>query len=250
MNINLGVQSFLVGAVCAALVIAISLWVSEQRTRKATRLKRKIPARWPLRPRTIANTQERIVWTWMCQTFADHAVMVKIPVTRFMFPSTPEEGHAWYDLLTNAYCTFTVVDAQGKVMGCVDVVNPLTNDKRGQKLKRSLLTTCGVGYLLIDPSFLPEGAKIRTEFLGADEQHRRSDEASKFAAASLASGHLRAALQKQRQTRTTGPAPLSPDADSHSQALSQFGSDNSQTDYSVQKSSFLMPLDSRKIGLD
>ena len=249
MSIGLSVQSFVVGAVCMALAVAIALLVAEQRARKATRLKRKIPLRWPLSPRTIANTRERIVWVWMCQTFDDHAVMVKMPVTRFMFPTTPEQGQTWYQLLTNAYCTFTVVDAGGRVIGCVDVTDPSTYDKRSQNLKRSLLSTCGIGYAVVDSTFLPEGAKIRAEFIGAQDQHRRSSATRRTAAATEASDQLRSSLHKQRQTRTTGPAPLSSDADSESELPSHLSTGSGQLGYSWQKNSFLMPIDSRKIDL-
>ena len=249
MSIGLNIESFLIGVGCAAFAIAMAMRIAEQKATKANRLKRKIPLKWPMSPRRIANTRERIVWVWMCQTFDDHAVMVKMPVTRFMFPNTPEQGQTWYQMLTNAYCTFTVVDAGGRVVGCVDVANPVANDIRSQNLKRSLLHTCGLGYVVVDATFLPNSEKFRAEFMGSLDQHRRSNASNRPVAASKASEQLRASLHKRRQTRATGPAPLSSDPDSDSILPSHLSTGGGQIGYGWQKNSFLMPLDSRKIEL-
>ena len=232
------------------MAIAAVLLIARQQERQATRLKRKIPLRWPLSPRKIANTRERIVWAWICQTFDDYAIMIKMPVTRFVFPSTPEQGQTWYQILTNVYCTFTVVDAGGRVVGCVDVMNPQANDQRSYKLKRSLLGSCGVAYAVVDSTFLPESAKIRADFIGHQDQHQRLNDARKTAAATEAANQLRSSLYKQRQTRATGSAPLSPDADLDSQLPSHLTTGSGQLGQDWQKNSFLMPLDSRRIDLE
>ena len=251
MSIGYNFQSFIfgVGGIVVVAAVAFAFMVAEQKAAKAAGRKHKIPVKWPMSPRRIANTQERIVWGWMRQTFDDHAVMVKMPVTRFMFPNTPEQGQLWYRMLSNAYCTFTVVDAGGQVIGCVDIANALANDIQSQNLKRSLLSACGLRYVVVDPRLLPDSAKVRAEFIGAHDHHRRSAAGAGPVAANKASEQLRASLHRLRQTRPTGPAPLSADAYLDSELPSHLSTGSGQVGYSWQKNSFLMPLDSRKIEL-
>jgi hypothetical protein len=82
------------------------------------------PARWPLNPRVIVNSEERRVWRWLCRAFVDHHIMVKIPVTRFTMPRSPDNSVHWFNLLNGAYCTFTVCTPEGRAVGCVDVPGP------------------------------------------------------------------------------------------------------------------------------
>jgi hypothetical protein len=217
---------------------------------RVARMKRKIPKRWPLVPRVVTNTHERLAWIWVKAAFFDHAVMVKMPVTRFTLPRNQEQAQHWYQLLSNAYCTFTVVDGSGRVVGCIDVANPQRNSKRSQILKQSLLEQCGIGYRVIDADQPPEAQEIRIEFMGdmalqARASHKRTD-----SQVDVVSHQLRASLHRQRRTRHSDTAPLSED----SRLQSEFPSDHTDVDshilHSWQGNSFLSPLDSRKAELN
>jgi hypothetical protein len=250
MSVFSSFHSIAIGCLAALLGAGVGVWGHQAWMKRVARLKRRVPQRWPLVPRAVANTQERVAWLWMTRAFFDHAVMIKMPITRFTLPQTLEQGHQWYQLLSNAYCTFTVVDAGGRVIGCVDVASPLTNSKKSQILKQSLLDQCGIGYIVVDPTFLPETAEVRAEFLGVQAERHRAEHANGRAAVSAASDQLRASLHKQRQTRPSDRAPLSAESPSISKLPSELTTDDSHILHSWQNNSFLMPLDSRKAGLN
>jgi hypothetical protein len=63
------------------------------------------PKRWPLSARVPANTEERKAWRWLTQSFPDHYVMIKFPVTRFTLPRKRENGMHWHELLSSVYWT-------------------------------------------------------------------------------------------------------------------------------------------------
>ena len=101
-----------IGAVAGVLLFA---W----RARVIDRNSKRIPKRWPLHSRVMANTEECRVWGWLGRVFYDHHIMIKTPVTRFTVPQSREQGQNWYQLLSGVYCTFTVCSADGRVVGCV-----------------------------------------------------------------------------------------------------------------------------------
>ena len=250
MTIFTGTQSLMIAVVGVGFGILIGVLLHAWWSRRVTRLKRRIPKYWPLVPRAITNSQERLAWLWISRTFFDHSVMIKMPVSRFTLPKTREQGQHWYQLLSNAYCTFTVVDAFGHVVGCVDVNSPMRNLKRSQNLKRSLLDQCGIAYVILETSKLPDTAKIRSEFLGEQILQHRANHLKSVHEMNMASDHLRASLERQRQTRQSDLAPLS----SHIADQSDFSSDAHVSDSHIlrnwQGNSFISPLDSRRAGLD
>ncbi|UUZ75195.1 DUF2726 domain-containing protein [Polaromonas sp. P1(28)-13] len=128
--------------------------------------RRRIPRHWPLSQRLVANSEERKVWGWLAPAFSEHSVMIKMPVTRFTLPITKKHGQHWYELLSALYCTFTVVTADGQVIGCVDVSGQLRLAKKNRILKETLLNQCGIAYIAVDSTHLPSVQDIRTEFLG------------------------------------------------------------------------------------
>ena len=219
-------------------------------TRRVARMKRRIPKRWPLVARPVLSSQERLAWLWLTRAFFDHSVMIKMPVTRFTLPRTQEQGQHWYQLLSNAYCTFTVVDALGRVVGCVDVASPMRNSKRSQILKQSLLDHCGIGYVVIDTSYLPDAAEIRAEFLGERASQQRANNAKDAREVGAASEQLRASLQRQRETRRSDFSPLSRDSAGHSELKSALQGSDRHIPHSWRGNSFLFPLDSRKAELN
>lgn len=223
-------------------------WHAWQSRRETIRRKR-IPRLWPLIPRLVINSQERMAWRWLTRVFFDHSVMIKMPVTRFTLPKTQEQGQHWYQLLTNAYSTFTLVNLEGQVVGCIDVANPLRNSKRSQILKHSLLAQCGIGYVVINSPDFPDASEIRAKFFGEIASQQRADFAKNEYKVSAASDQLRASLKRQRTTRNSDLAPLAAD----SSGISEYASDLNEADshilHSWQGNSFLSPLDSRKGGL-
>ena len=232
-----------VGA-CAGFLL--NLWWR----RRTARARLRIPRHWPLVSRTVTNSQERLAWLWICRAFFDHSVMIKMPVTRFTLPKSKEQGQHWYHLLSSAYCTFTIVDALGHVVGCVDVSDPLRNAKRSRILKQSLLDQCGIGYVVIDSSQLPDAAEIRAEFLGERASQHRANSAKNAREVNAVSEQLRASLKRQRKTRHSDMAPLSEHSTGPSEFPSQLQGSDSYILHSWQSNSFLSPLDSRKADLN
>lgn len=229
--------------------------------RRRARLRRQAPKKWPLSPRAIINSDERKVWRWLELAFVDYSVMVKMPVTRFSIPNSAEQGLRWYELLSSLYCTFTVVRADGRVMGCVDLPSRSGRPSKGQRMKASMLAQCGISYFILQPGTEPTVTQIRFKFLG--EIASAMPQGNYQAAAVLAaSSSLRSSITRSRQQRATdsSPAPLSPS--SSSSLSSQTANDSTlgpDSDYAGaassgfnaqwQDNSFIMPLDSRKAGL-
>ena len=249
MSSIVNIQGLFFVAVCAAAAIAAALMLKRWHAGRAARLKRKTLPRWPLTSRAVTSTKQRIAWHWMTQTFFDHAVMIKLPVTRFLLPQTLQQGRSWYELLGNVYCTFTLVDAAGNVVGCVDVASALANTKRAQSFKRSLLSECAIAYAVIDPQFLPDAVEIRADFLGACANERPPPKARAGVAVNAASEQLRASLMKQRLIRNSDRMPLSPAAELHGQLPPGVEGDDTHGAYGWQHRPFLMPVDSRTVRL-
>ncbi len=132
--------------------------------------KLRLPARWLLNARGLVTTEELDVWKWLRQAFSDHVVMVKVPVMRFTVPSTKDQPtnkkQHWHELLNGVYCTFTVSNLDGKVVGCVDVPGKRGLPRAQREMKESLLQECGIGYTTVRGNSLPAGSAMRTAFLG------------------------------------------------------------------------------------
>jgi hypothetical protein len=143
--------------------------------RRQRRAQRRIPARWPLKARPLLNSTERALWTWLVRVFADQKLFVKLPVTRFTAPDSSTQARHWYKLLNGVYCTFTVCRSDGRVVGCVDVLNPAVLSLSNQSLKHSLLSQCGIRYWVVDPVNLPHATQLRSNFLGEDAAHIDTD---------------------------------------------------------------------------
>lgn len=122
----------LVGVLASAVggAITYAWWV-----RRAARLRRRAPKHWPLSPRVVTNIEERKIWRWLNLAFLDHSVMIKMPVTRFTMPNSRKHGLHWYELLSGLYCTFTIVRADGHVIGCVDLAGRFADPSRAQRMK-------------------------------------------------------------------------------------------------------------------
>lgn len=248
---NLTVWMLTLVAAAAGAVVGALLWA--WLTGRSARRRKMIPKRWPLNPRVLANTEERKVWRWLTQSFSDHYVMIKIPVTRFTLPRTKEQGLHWYKLLSGVYCTLTVCRSDGRVIGCVDVLGPSGLPRSNRHLKQSLLSQCGIAYWVLAPDGLPTTEEIRTEFLGeaaaeAGAPERERDEA-RVNAARL---NLSAAIERQRRSRIS--VPLTPTTganagltlESQAAADSRLGNASGFSSGWQYENSFIAPLDSRR----
>ncbi|MBC7917329.1 MAG: DUF2726 domain-containing protein [Rhodoferax sp.] len=231
---------FLVGALSG---IAIGGGLVYWRQKFALREQRRIPREWPLKLRLLVNSRERRVWIWLTKVMFDQQVLIKLPVTRFTTPAVPTEANHWYKILNGLYCSFTVCDADGRVIGCVDVPGPQGLSMSNQTLKHTLLAQCGVRYWVVDPDNLPHLAQIRTAFLGehAVKGVGRDDLEMRFR---NVRENLQAAVTRQRAQTNSG------EKSSGFARLDAAMSQSSDTPESRLPSgwdhnSFITPLDSR-----
>ena len=246
------------GALGVAFVGALScVW----RTRRML-VRQSIPANWPMAGHRLVSVEECQVWHWMCKSFPEHQVNLKIPVTRFTRPTDREQGSGLYKLLNGVYCTFTVCTPDGYVVGCADVLGVNGLASKNRQLKQAVLAQCGIAYCVLRPFSLPSTAAIRSELLGEkstlepvcapsapaipsksrEERHREFEE-SLMAEARL---KLSAALSRQRRIRDSDFALLTPtlcvQASVHAGQNSFEGSDANLLP-GWQRNSFLAPLE-------
>lgn len=233
-----GMTSWIVAAATALAGLAVGVAAHAWWAMRVTQSRRRIPAYWPLSLRAVANSEERRVWRWLSRAFFDHHIMIKMPVTRFTLPRDKDGGTQWYELLNSAYCTFTICNAEGRVVGCVDVPGHTGISKSTRVLKQSLLDQCGVGYWVVTSSSLPSLKDIRTEFLG--EQLGALEPRPAAPELANAQGSLRATLERQRTGRVVQFDPMATDS-------GHFGRSNPQEEFDPagEPNSFLAPLDSR-----
>ena len=217
-------------------LLGFALYLSERRREareRSTEKPRRMPKQWPLNPRPLANSAERQVWHWLRETFPDHQVIPKLPLTRFTLPRDPEQGREWFEMLSTAYCSFTICANDGQVVGCVDVTGPRGLSRGNRHLKHTLLGQCGIGYWVLSSDALPRAESLRTEFLGAGEAmmlaHRTQP-----ADLDVVRSHLHQALDRGREQRFGA----------HPEAAS-----DSDVTHWPQADSFLGTLDSRRASL-
>ena len=240
----------LIACVCIAFLTGAMVYAWAARS--LARQRRQAPKKWPLTPRAIINSGERKVWRWLELAFVDYSVMVKLPVTRFSIPNSAEQGLRWYELLSSLYCTFTVVRADGRVMGCVDLPSRAGRPSQGQRMKASMLAQCGIPYFILHSGTEPTVLQIRFKFLGeiASAMPQGNYQA---AAIQAASSSLRSSVTRSRQLRDTesSPAPLAATSPESARGPDSDYSGVASTGFNAQwqDNSFIMPLDSRKAGL-
>jgi hypothetical protein len=214
--------------------------------RRVAKQRKRIPKHWPLDPRRMVSSAECLVWHWLNRVFVDHHVMIKTPVTRFTLPSDKENGAHWYQLLSGVYCTFTICASDGHVVGCVDVLGPRGISRGNRQLKLTLLSQCGIAYLVVGPNKLPALTEIRTEFLGdrALAPRRNGGRDDKIA---ITAQKLRTAVHRRRDQRHSDIGRLEPDSGSSSGSGPESLLPDSEFHLGPwqQADSFIAPLDSR-----
>lgn len=222
-------------------IAGVSLYlVQRSRTQARSPARRRLPQQWPLNPRPLANTAERRVWHWLEQVFPGHHIMVKIPVTRFTSPREPGIAHEWFGMLSGAYCTFTICDAQAVVIGCVDVLGPRGLSRGNRQLKQTLLAQCGIGYWVLVPDSLPAPDALRTDFLGSYAGDSRPPHPTEQDRLEEAAMQLHEALDRNRSHRQRQVLGAAGDEDALASA--------EHTPW-PQPDSFLGSLDSRRAPL-
>lgn len=240
-----GYTGWMIVAGLMAVSGALGAYAYAARLKKQELAKRRIPRKWPLMVRAMVNSRERLVWRWILRAFQDHHVMVKLPVTRFTMPQVREEGQHWFQILSGVYCTFTICNAEGQVVGCVDVPGPQGLSLSNQTLKHTLLSQCNIRYWVVDPEHLPSLSTIRAAFLGEQavlkEELERVRTETEF---NQTRANLKAALSRQRGHQPSASefarldAILSADPHSHDAYESQLST-------TWKHDSFVAPLDSR-----
>lgn len=226
--VYIALACFAMGALAAT---AIWHW----RARSAHRAARRIPKEWPLKARPLVNSKERRVWLWLSKVMFDQQILIKLPVTRFTAPARAQEAEQWFKLLNGVYCTFTVCDMDGRVIGCVDVPGKRGLSMGNQGLKHSLLSQCNIQYWVVEPDNLPHLTQIRAAFLGEESLHAQGGDAALLnEKLRNVDSTLQAAVSKQRSQKSSA---FSGDAG----APSTHGTLPSNWEVN----SFLVPLDSR-----
>lgn len=214
------------------------------RARRAATARRCMPKQWRLHARSIVNSQEAKVWGWLVQTFPQHHVMVKLPLTRFTLPHQGEDSARLYELLTGVYCTFAICRDDGRVVGCVDVPGARGMSQSNRQIKDALLSQCGMAYRVLVPSALPRAQAIRAAFLGAEAVPSGGSNLEPEGV-SAAEQKLRAAVTLRRLDRPAASGGPSEDPGDARAALERrFMSSGWQ-----QADSFVAPLDSRPVEL-
>lgn len=226
---------FLAGLVLGATLL---YWRNQLHAREL----RRIPKVWPLKARTLVNSGEKRVWVWLVKVMFDHQVLVKLPVTRFTTPSNQQEAAHWYKLLNGVYCTFTVCDIDGHVIGCIDVLGPKGLSMGNQSLKHTLLSQCGICYFVVDPANLPQLTQIRTAFLG--EQSISGTPPSQLEERiKNVSENLHAVVTRQRHSKNNQYERQ------HAGLENRHDVSDSHLASGWEQNSFLTPLDSRSAPL-
>ena len=225
------VIAFLVGL---GLGAALLYWYNRSQQQR----NRRIPPEWPLRLRSLVNNREKQVWVWLNKVMFDQQILVKLPVTRFTAPAPHANAAHWYHLLNGVYCSFTVCDLEGQVIGCIDVPGPRGLSMSNQTLKHNLLSHCGIHYLVVDPANLPHLIQIRTAFLGehAARGLGNSQLESQFKDVSQT---LHAIVDRKRHDKSSALAQL----DAALPNTSEYAESHLAPGW--EQNSFVTPLDSR-----
>lgn len=207
---NSSLQWTLVLALLAGMALGAAwLYVRERQARRSRRL----PQQLPVRPRPILSRAERRVWIWLRDVFPQHHLMVKMPLTRFTMPRQPEDARTWFPKLGTLYCTFTLCDDRGRVIGCVDVMGERRLPRGNRQLKQLLMSQCHIGYCALTPEALPDPWSLRAEFLGVAEAELPLGSVSDWSELETARQQLEEVLDRNRsfrRSRQTGHAPLDP----------------------------------------
>lgn len=222
---------------------ALGVVFESNRRAKQARAQRHLPRNAAITARPMVNSRERRVWRWLSRLFGDHYVMVKVPVTRFTLPVGDDSRDQWFALLADVYCTFTVVNVEGKVLGCVDVAVPGGLSKSNLQVKRFVFTRCNVPHWVVDPDQLPKDQDIFNAFIPMSSDAENLN-ASVVNPSEIQKAHaeLKAAVNRSRKAKDDSSSARDRAGDESVFADTDLGAD-------WAPDSFNGPLDSRAADL-
>ena len=234
-RVNYTIIAFIAGV---ALGASLLTWHS----RRTQRQRRRIPKHWPLHVRNLVNHREKQVWLWLSKVMFDQQILVKLPVTRCTTPDANSDAAAWYQLLNGVYCTFTLCNSEGQVIGCIDVPGPGGLSISNQTLKHTLLAHCSLHYWVVDPANLPHLIQIRTAFLGEHAARGGTTDSQLASRLRNVRDNLHATVDRQRQNKSAALANVAPRSNASVHAESELSN-------GWEQNSFVTPLDSRSAEL-
>jgi hypothetical protein len=105
-------MTWLVIAAALLLLVGVAYWWRNR--------PQKLPDAWPLTTRKVFTKQEHEAYALMRNAFPDQAVLVKLPLSRFLQLTDTKNMKYWFGLLTPLYVTFAVCRVDGKVLSAID----------------------------------------------------------------------------------------------------------------------------------
>ena len=114
-----------------------------------------LPREWHLTLRPVFTAQERRMFAQLVEAFPQHAVLVKLPLTRFTQPSEPARVKYWHDLIASLHVTFAICTPGGRVIAAIDIEGPRGGSRRASAIKAGVLRACRVRYLCFMVDDLP-----------------------------------------------------------------------------------------------
>jgi Protein of unknown function (DUF2726) len=148
-------------ALVTVLLAALGLWLWWRNRPN------KLPDVWPLTLRKVFTLQEQQAFNLLRSAFPEHAILVKLQVSRFVQLTDKRNMKYWFGLLTPLYVTFAVSRTDGKMLAAIDIDSPQNPGSRsGYTLKRRAFDACKLMYLRYDFGSLPTMRALRTSVLG------------------------------------------------------------------------------------
>ena len=163
--LNMTSSYFFIG-ICICLgslglgAVAYERWLS-----RVIAWRKKLAHGHPLRRVALSNKDELQVWRWLEEVFPDQHVLLRMPLTSFTEPNNLEGDAHWQALLSSVSFACVVCNAQGMVLGCVDVLDRGEVLNRKHAFKRELLGRASIAYWIVENRTRPDTAMLRKQFL-------------------------------------------------------------------------------------
>ena len=185
----MNVSYFLIGSLICLGSLGMGAVAYERWLGHVVSARKKQARQHPLRRKPLSSKDELQVWRWLEGAFPDQHVLLKMPLTSFTEPNNLDGDAHWQALLSAVNFSCAVCNAQGTVLGCVDVLTRGERPDRGHALKRELLGRAGIAYWIVENRIRPDTALIRAKFLSfvphADQKRRKPSRSHKAAAGRL-----------------------------------------------------------------
>lgn len=142
------VSSVLLGA-------GLSLWITHRHRAES------LPREWHLTLRPVFTADERRMYRQLREAFPEHAILVKLPLTRFTQASEPERAGYWHQLIGNLHVTFAICNLNGRVIAAIDIEGARSGSRRATAIKTGVLNACRVRYLCFMVDDLPSLLEVQ-----------------------------------------------------------------------------------------